>query len=61
MCQYIAASSLRDLTYVSCNPVTFARDAERLVQAGFALADVIVVDQFRYSAHIELAARFRRT
>ena len=29
--------------------------------AGFALADVIVVDQFRYSAHIELAASFRRT
>lgn len=57
----IAASKLRNLTYVSCNPVTFARDAEKLVQAGFALADVIVVDQFRHSAHIELAASFRRT
>jgi len=56
----IAASKLRRLAYVSCNPVTFARDAERLVQAGFRLDDVIVVDQFRYSAHIELAARFTR-
>lgn len=57
----IAASKLRNLTYVSCNPVTFARDAERLVQAGFVLTHAIVVDQFRYSAHIELAARFLRT
>ena len=56
----IATSGLRRLTYVSCNPITFARDAERLAQAGFALADLIVVDQFRWSAHIELAARFVR-
>ncbi|PTV93744.1 23S rRNA m(5)U-1939 methyltransferase [Rhodobacter aestuarii] len=56
----IATSKLANLVYVSCNPVTFARDAERLLQAGFALDDVIVVDQFRWSAHIELAARFTR-
>ncbi|MBZ4020899.1 RNA methyltransferase [Rhodobacter sp. TJ_12] len=56
----IAASKLARLVYVSCNPVTFARDAERLMQAGFALDDMIVVDQFRWSAHIELAARFTR-
>ncbi|SOC08695.1 23S rRNA m(5)U-1939 methyltransferase [Rhodobacter sp. JA431] len=56
----IATSNLANLVYVSCNPVTFARDAERLLQVGFALDDVIVVDQFRWSAHIELAARFTR-
>jgi 23S rRNA (uracil1939-C5)-methyltransferase len=56
----IAASTLRRLVYVSCNPVTFARDAERLLQAGFRLDDMIVVDQFRWSAHIELAACFLR-
>ncbi len=56
----IAASRLRHLVYVSCNPVTFARDAERLAQAGFRLGDLIVVDQFRWSSHIELAASFSR-
>ena len=56
----ITASRLRHLVYVSCNPVTFARDAERLAQAGFRLDDLIVVDQFRWSSHIELAARFSR-
>lgn len=43
---------------VSCNPVTFARDARALIQAGYVLDWVQVVDQFRWSAHVELAARF---
>ncbi len=46
------------IAYVSCNPVTFARDAERLVSAGYRLNWVQVVDQFRWSAHVELAASF---
>lgn len=45
---------------VSCNPVTFARDARVLVQAGYRLDWVQVIDQFRWSAHVELAARFSR-
>lgn len=44
---------------VSCNPATFARDAETLKQAGYRLEWVQVVDQFRWSAHVELAACFR--
>jgi len=46
---------------VSCNPVTFARDARILLSAGFVLDWVQVVDQFRWSTHVELAARFSRT
>lgn len=46
------------IAYVSCNPVTFARDAEILIKAGYCLNWVQVVDQFRWSAHVELAASF---
>ena len=46
------------IAYVSCNPVTFARDAKKLVNAGYTLEWVQVVDQFRWSSHTELAARF---
>ncbi|WP_299950143.1 class I SAM-dependent RNA methyltransferase [uncultured Ruegeria sp.] len=46
------------IAYVSCNPVTFARDAKILVNAGYTLEWVQVVDQFRWSSHTELAARF---
>ncbi len=46
------------IAYVSCNPVTFARDAKMLINAGYTLEWVQVVDQFRWSSHTELAARF---
>lgn len=45
---------------VSCNPVTFARDARILVDGGFTLERVTPVDQFLWSAHIELVGVFRR-
>ncbi len=56
----IAASGVGRLAYVSCNPVTFARDAATLAAAGFRIADLRVIDQFRWSPHIELAAQLLR-
>ena len=48
------------VVYVSCNPATFARDARLLIDAGFRLETVTPVDQFLWSAHVELVAVFRR-
>ncbi len=45
---------------VSCNPVTFARDARILIDGGFRLERVTPVDQFLWSAHVELVGIFRR-
>ncbi len=56
----IAASKARHVVMVACDPKSFARDAAFLVQAGFMLSDLIAVDQFAWSVHIELAATFRR-
>ncbi len=56
----LAASRLSRIAAVSCNPVTFARDAKTLITAGFRLGRVEVVDQFRWSPHVELAAAFSR-
>lgn len=56
----LAGSEIPVVAHVSCNPVTFARDARSLVAAGFRLGVVQVVDQFRWSPHVELAASFRR-
>lgn len=56
----IGASRLGTVAAVSCNPVTFARDAAILAEAGFALDWIRVIDQFRWSSHVELAARFTR-
>ncbi|MGH1369917.1 MAG: class I SAM-dependent RNA methyltransferase [Maritimibacter sp.] len=56
----IAKSGAKKVAFVSCNPVTFARDAETLINSGFTLNWVRVVDQFRWSPHVELAASFTR-
>ncbi len=56
----IALSKVRNVVMVACDPTSFARDAAHLVQAGFMLADLIAVDQFAFSTHVELAATFRR-
>jgi 23S rRNA (uracil1939-C5)-methyltransferase len=54
----LAASSVPIVVAVSCNPPTFARDAGILVDGGYRLTRVTPVDQFLYSAHVELVARF---
>ncbi len=54
----LAASKVPVIAAVSCNPVTFARDARILAAAGYTLDWVQPVDQFRWSSHVELAARF---
>ena len=56
----IARSRLPLVAHVSCNPATFARDAATLLAAGFRIGPVAVFDQFRWSSHVELAARFDR-
>ena len=56
----LALSSIGRVAAVSCSPVTFARDAKTLCDAGFTLDWVQVVDQFRWSGHVELAAQFTR-
>ncbi len=56
----IAGSSPARVVHVSCNPSTFARDAKTLIRAGLALDWVKVIDQFRWTTHIELVACFSR-
>ncbi len=56
----IAASKVPTVVAVSCNPTTFARDAKILVAGGYRLVAVTPVDQFRYSAHVEIVARLVR-
>ena len=56
----LAASSVPTIAYVSCNPSTFARDALILVNGGYRLDWIKPVGQFRWSTHVELAARFAK-
>ena len=46
---------------VSCNPITFARDARILTEGGYRLESVKIIDQFTWTHHVELVAAFKRT
>ncbi|WP_375458811.1 class I SAM-dependent RNA methyltransferase [uncultured Enterovirga sp.] len=54
-------SSLERVVMVSCDPGTFARDAASLVAGGFAIERVLPVDQFKWTAHVEIVGVFRRS
>ncbi|MEI8144802.1 MAG: RNA methyltransferase [Alphaproteobacteria bacterium] len=59
-CRALAKADVGCLVAVSCNPATFARDAAILIAGGWKIDGITPVDQFKYSAHVELVARFSR-
>jgi 23S rRNA (uracil1939-C5)-methyltransferase len=48
------------IVYVSCDPVTLARDVARLNEMGYALAEVQPIDMFPQTYHIECVALMSR-
>ena len=56
----IAASTLKRVMMVSCNPASFARDAQILMERGFACKWAQMIDQFYLSSHSEMMACFDR-
>ncbi len=56
----LAASTVPVIAALSCNPVTLARDLKILTQGGYRIDWVQPIDQFRWSPHVEIAARLSR-
>jgi len=55
----IMRSGAKQIIYISCNPMTFARDAQSLLSNGnYRLETIQGIDMFPQTEHIELAARF---
>ena len=48
------------IVYVSCNPSTLARDAKHLLEAGYAIRKVVLVDMFPQTYHMESVVLFTR-
>ncbi len=56
----ICEISPKRIVYVSCDPSTLARDAKKLIDAGFTMGEVTPVDMFPRTGHIESATSFIR-
>lgn len=59
-CEELARSTVKHIAYVSCNPSSFARDAEALLQGGYRIQSIQIVDQFPWSTHIEIIVHLHR-
>jgi tRNA/tmRNA/rRNA uracil-C5-methylase (TrmA/RlmC/RlmD family) len=58
--QGIAHAAAGRVVYVSCDPATFARDTRILLDAGYRLDEVIGMDLFPNTAHVETVAGFAK-
>jgi 23S rRNA (uracil1939-C5)-methyltransferase len=57
----LAASSVPQIVSIACDAQSFARDAAFLIAAGYQPVVIEPIDQFRFSAHMEIFSLFRRT
>ena len=57
---WIAKSGAKQVIYISCHPATMARDAKYLLDAGYKIKDLGVLDMFPHTAHVEAMALFEK-
>jgi 23S rRNA (uracil1939-C5)-methyltransferase len=57
---WLCSTDVHRLVYVSCNPVTLARDLGQLCQSVFDLDDLRLFDFYPQTSHIEAVAKLSR-
>lgn len=57
---HVVKLSPRRVVYVSCNPVTLARDSQVLVKGGYRLVRLGMLDMFPHTGHLESMALFEQ-
>ena len=56
--QYLCKSKIPVILYISCNPTTQARDAKSLIEAGYSMERLFLLDFYPNTSHIESMALF---
>ncbi|MGF1836308.1 23S rRNA (uracil(1939)-C(5))-methyltransferase RlmD [Photobacterium sanguinicancri] len=59
--QHVIALKPQRVVYVSCNPATLARDSQALLQQGYQLERLGMLDMFPQTGHLESMALFVKT
>lgn len=48
------------ILYISCNPATLVRDAEKLLQTGYRIQKSAIIDMFPHTGHLETMVLFSK-
>ncbi len=58
--EWFLSSGIPSIRYLSCDPVTFARDAVLLVSGGYRLSSLTLLDFYPQTHHVETLGVFER-
>ena len=58
VCQWLCKNKTNQIRSISCNAATHARDAKKLIQSGYKLTKLFLLDFYPQTAHIESLAYF---
>jgi 23S rRNA (uracil1939-C5)-methyltransferase len=60
VCALLARVKAEEMVYVSCDPVTLSRDLKAMVDSGYMLVELHLVDMFPQTFHLETVVMLRR-
>jgi 23S rRNA (uracil1939-C5)-methyltransferase len=60
ICALLGRLKAAEIVYVSCDPMTFARDVAQLVESGYRLVELHMIDMFPQTFHQESVAVLQR-
>ncbi len=58
-CEQILKFNAKAIVYVSCDPATLARDSKVLIDGGYQVSKIALIDMFSQTKHVETMVLFR--
>jgi 23S rRNA (uracil1939-C5)-methyltransferase len=60
ICSHLARVAASEIVYISCDPATLARDLQALLQSGYSIKAMNLVDLFPQTFHLETVTFLKR-